>query len=67
VSPTPAVRALFEIAERKGITQNELAHQLGTSQALVSSWKVGRHQPKAPVLDWLASAVGAEIVVREKE
>jgi DNA-binding transcriptional regulator YiaG len=67
VSPTPTVLSLLDIAARKGISQSELAHELGTSQALVSSWKVGRHHPKAAALEKLAAAVGAEIIVKEKE
>jgi transcriptional regulator with XRE-family HTH domain len=42
---TRRVKALLALAERKGLTQAELARQIGRQRSIISEWKAGRAEP----------------------
>lgn len=47
--------------ERSGLTQRDLATELGIDQSTVSLWEVGKTQPRAKLLPHLASILGCTI------
>lgn len=61
------LRALFEIAQRRGVTYEQLAEALKASQSLVYSWKAGRHTPSIIYTEELAAVLGCRIVVVQEE
>ena len=46
-----------------GLTQAELAREVGTKQAAISKIETGRVVPTLPVLDRIARALGSTIVI----
>ena len=73
----PAFRARFEasepeflvareiIAARKasGLSQEELAKAIGTSQSRISKWEHGEETPRIQALDRIAKATGTKLRV----
>lgn len=47
--------------ERSGLTQSNLATELGIDQSTVSLWEVGKTQPRAKLLPRLASILGCTV------
>lgn len=45
----------------KGLTQEELAELMGTSQAAVGMWETGARMPRADKLPKLAKALGCSV------
>lgn len=60
---------LTQLLRRAGMTQRELAEQLGVSGAAVSSWCSGRKAPRVDKVDAMAKLFGAvrEDFFRERE
>jgi transcriptional regulator with XRE-family HTH domain len=48
---------------RAGLTQAQLAHRAGTSQATVSAYEHGRKEPSAETLGRLLAASGSRLAV----
>lgn len=44
--------------EKSGMTQKELALELGVDQSTVSLWEIGKTQPRAKLLPKLAKILG---------
>ena len=57
-------RAVREMRERRGWTQAQLAQAAGMTQPAVARFEAGGTVPTIPVLERLASALEAELVVR---
>lgn len=53
-----------EIRLRAGLSQNELAGRLGTSQSAIARWESGAVSPRFDTLRRIAAACGQEIEVR---
>ena len=47
--------------EKSGLTQRDLATELGIDQSTVSLWEVGKTQPRAKLLPRLASILGCTV------
>ncbi len=61
-----AIRLAFELRalrESKGLSQRELAEQVGTTQSAIARLEGGRISPSLPTLDRIATALGAEVTV----
>jgi transcriptional regulator with XRE-family HTH domain len=56
-------RSLRDARRRAGLTQAELAHRAGTSQATVSAYESGRKQPSVETLGRLLAAAGLRLTV----
>jgi ribosome-binding protein aMBF1 (putative translation factor) len=57
-------RAVREIRQRRGWSQAELARASGMTQSAVARFEAGGAVPTLPVLDRLAAALDADLVVR---
>lgn len=53
---------LAEWREDKGLTQQQLADRLGTSDVTVSRWETGRRRPDLNAQEAIAEALGIEAV-----
>jgi transcriptional regulator with XRE-family HTH domain len=59
----PAFRHwLRELRERAGLTQDELAHAVGTDRRNIRRWELEGHDPAGTVLLKMLNAVGVELV-----
>lgn len=47
--------------EKSGLTQRDLATELGIDQSTVSLWEVGKTQPRAKLLPRLARILGCTV------
>lgn len=54
-------RALIAAREQSGLTQEEIAARMGTSQSAVSRMESGRARPSLASLDAFARAIGARL------
>ena len=50
-----------KMRERSGITQKELATQLGVDQSTVCLWETGKTQPRAKLLTKIAEIFGCTV------
>src|SRR5437879_6473436 len=57
-------RAVREMREQRGWTQAQLAEAAGMSQPVVARFEAGGTVPTIPVLDRLANALDAQLVVQ---
>ncbi|MFC0439441.1 helix-turn-helix domain-containing protein [Kutzneria buriramensis] len=57
-------KSVREMRERRGWTQTQLAQAAGMTQSAVARFEAGGTMPTIPVLDRLAQALGAKLVVR---
>lgn len=57
-------RAVREMREQRGWTQTQLARASGLTQPAVARFEAGGTVPTIPVLERLANALEAELVVR---
>ena len=57
-------KAVREMREQRGWTQATLAEKSGLTQPAVARFEAGGTVPTIPVLERLASALGAELIVR---
>lgn len=58
-----------EAREKRGITQRELAEELGVDQSAISFWEAGKTHPRASMLPRLTKALGCSLdeLFAEKE
>ena len=47
--------------EKSGLTQRDLATELGVDQSTVSLWEIGKTQPRAKLLPRLAGILGCTV------
>ncbi len=47
--------------DKSGLTQVELAEKIGSTQAVISFWEIGRNLPEASKLPALAKALGCTV------
>jgi transcriptional regulator with XRE-family HTH domain len=59
-SPAHPGQILRAVRERQGITQTQLAHALGVSQAAVAKWESGHAAPSADTFGRLTAILGVE-------
>ncbi len=57
---------IYEILERKGMTQKELARRLGKTETEVSRWLSGTHNMTLSTVCKISTALGEEIVTVPK-
>ncbi|GAA3433357.1 helix-turn-helix domain-containing protein [Kutzneria kofuensis] len=57
-------KAVREMRERRGWTQAQLAAAAGMTQSAVARFEAGGTVPTIPVLDRVAQALGAKLVVK---
>lgn len=56
--------AVIEARSRAGLTQEELAKRMGTTQPVVARLESGRSRPSTHTLERLAKATGSTLVIR---
>ena len=61
------MRAMVEARVRAGLTQAQLAQQMGTKQPVIARLEAGRRSPNIRTLRKLAAATGSRLVVRLDE
>ena len=54
--------AIRDLREKRGITQNELAEQIGVSHKTISKWETARGLPDISLLQPLAAALGVSVI-----
>lgn len=57
-------RTVRQLRERRGWSQTELARAAGMTQSAVARFEAGGTVPSLPVLDRLARALDADLIVR---
>ncbi|WP_239310702.1 MULTISPECIES: helix-turn-helix transcriptional regulator [unclassified Frankia] len=57
-------RAVRQLRQQRGWSQTELAHAAGMTQSAVARFEAGGTVPTLPVLDRLADALDADLIVR---
>ncbi|WP_239395551.1 helix-turn-helix transcriptional regulator [Frankia sp. CiP3] len=57
-------RAVRQLRQQRGWSQTELAHAAGMTQSAVARFEAGGTMPTLPVLDRLADALDADLIVR---
>lgn len=55
------MKAIKELREKAGLTQEQLAEKIGTTQSAVALWETGRRAPMAAKLPKLAEVLGCGI------
>lgn len=60
---SPVLRELFEIADKYGITQTDMAQRSKMYQQQVSSIKAGKHEPGIMTVESLAHALGYKLTL----
>src|SRR5579862_6007556 len=56
--------AVIEVRNRAGLTQEELACKMGTTQPVVARLESGRSRPTMRTLERLAKATGSRLLIR---
>jgi ribosome-binding protein aMBF1 (putative translation factor) len=56
--------AVIDARSRAGLTQQELAKKMGTTQPVVARLESGRTRPSMRTLERLAKATGSRLVIR---
>jgi transcriptional regulator with XRE-family HTH domain len=56
--------AVLEVRSRAGLTQEELARKMGTTQPVVARLESGRTRPSMRTLERLAKATGSRLLIR---
>lgn len=54
-------KKLKKIMYEKGFTQKDLAEKLGVSQAFISSWQVGKRNPKLSSIKKISEALNVPV------
>ena len=57
-------RAVIHARNRAGLTQEELARRMGTTQPVVARLESGRTRPSMRTLERLADATGSRLLIR---
>jgi transcriptional regulator with XRE-family HTH domain len=55
--------AVMEVRKRAGLTQEELARRMGTTQPVVARLESGRTRPSMRTLERLAEATGSRLLI----
>src|ERR1700687_2161974 len=55
--------AVMDVRSRAGLTQQELARKMGTTQPVVARLESGRTRPSMRTLERLAKATGSRLVI----
>jgi transcriptional regulator with XRE-family HTH domain len=55
--------ALIDVRSRAGLTQQELARKMGTTQPVVARLESGRSRPSMRTLERLAKATGSRLLI----
>src|SRR6266581_3694376 len=55
--------AVIEVRNRAGLTQEELARKMGTTQPVVARLESGRGRPSMRTLERLAKATGSRLLI----
>jgi transcriptional regulator with XRE-family HTH domain len=55
--------AVIEVRNRAGLTQQELARKMGTTQPVVARLESGRTRPSMRTLERLAEATGSRLLI----
>jgi ribosome-binding protein aMBF1 (putative translation factor) len=56
--------AVIDVRTRAGLTQEELARKMGTTQPVVARLESGRSRPSMRTLERLADATGSRLLIR---
>ena len=56
--------AMIDVRNRAGLTQEELARKMGTTQPVVARLESGRTRPSMRTLERLAEATGSRLLIR---
>ena len=56
--------AVMDVRNRAGLTQQELARKMGTTQPVVARLESGRIRPSLRTLERLAEATGSRLLIR---
>ncbi len=56
--------AVIDVRNRAGLTQEELARKMGTTQPVVARLESGRTRPSMRTLERLAKATGSRLLIR---
>jgi ribosome-binding protein aMBF1 (putative translation factor) len=56
--------AVMDVRNRAGLTQQELAHRMGTTQPVVARLESGRSRPTMGTLERLAEATGSRLLIK---
>src|SRR5450432_1773588 len=56
--------AAMDLRNRAGLTQEELARKMGTTQPVVARLESGRSRPSMRTLERLADATGSRLLIR---
>ena len=56
--------AVMDVRTRAGLTQEELARRMGTTQPVVARLESGRGHPSMRTLERLAAATGSRLLIR---
>ncbi len=59
-------KSVIDARRRKHLTQAELAEKMGTKQPVISRIESGNFKPSFSLLERIANALGAELIVRLK-
>ncbi len=57
-------RQLIEARTRAGLTQQELADRMGTTQPVIARLESGRQKPTTKTLERFAKATGSKVEIR---
>jgi ribosome-binding protein aMBF1 (putative translation factor) len=55
--------AVMDVRSRAGLTQEELARRMGTTQPVVARLESGRSRPSMRTLERLAAATGSRLLI----
>ena len=58
-----ALTAVIDVRNRAGLTQEELARKMGTTQPVVARLESGRSRPSMRTLERLADATGSRLLI----
>ena len=56
--------AVMQVRNRAGLTQQELARKMGTTQPVIARLESGRIRPSMRTLERLAEATGSRLLIR---
>ena len=59
--PTPMAKRLRDLREAKGMSQAELAEELGVHQSTITSLELGRYEPRLLTAICLADVLGVTL------
>lgn len=60
------LEAIKEIIKIKGVTQRDLAKQIGASESSVSKWLKGTRHPNIEEVEKILNALGCNVIIKRK-